>query len=115
MHQGALLGMSNLPAGWCCYVLLCSDGFYDSGVSSNLARHIRKNGLSNHSGAAAPEQPVALVWYESTRDSKGAASRQQKLKAWSEGQRVTKAGKCVPFEGSGKNVWIPLVWFRTTK
>ncbi len=100
--------MPNLPAGWCCYVVVRSDGTYDSGISSNLSQEIRDNSLNNSSADPASEEPIALVWYEPARDRRGATVRQQKIQAWNAGQNHKRSRKCVPFEGAGKNVWIPL-------
>ena len=88
--------------------MLRSDGSYDCGISSNLSQQIRENSLNHGAPEPAQERPIALVWYEPTRNRRGAASRQQKIRAWSEGRNHTRGRKCVPFEGTGKNVWIPL-------
>ena len=108
MSPGARLDLPNLPAGWCCYIVVRSDGMYDCGISSNLSQEIQRNSLNNGSGSPAGEGPIALVWYEPARDRHGATVRQQKIQAWNAGQNHRRARKCVPFEGAGKNVWIPL-------
>ena len=104
-----MLDLPNLPAGWCCYVLLRSDGSYDCRISSNLSQHIRERAFNHNSGEALYEQPIALVWYESTKDRRSAAVRQRLIRDSSQRHNRKRAGKCVPFEGSGNNVWIPLV------
>jgi len=109
MNQGALPDLPALPAGWCCYVLLCSDGSYDCGITSNLPQHVRESTCRTNSGKAPHNQPIAVVWYEAAKQRRNAAIRQQQIKGWNEGRKRNRAGRCVPFEGSGNNVWIPLV------
>jgi len=72
----------DLPSGWCCYLLSCSDGSYYCGATSNLARRIRDHFSGRGSGYTKKLKPVALVWYESHSDRHQATVREKQIKSW---------------------------------
>jgi predicted GIY-YIG superfamily endonuclease len=71
------------PAGWHCYLLLCSNDSYYCGIASNLATRIRDHFSGKGSGYTKKFKPVALVWYESHDDRNHAAARERQIKSWS--------------------------------
>jgi hypothetical protein len=43
VSRGTLRDIPDLPDGWCCYLLLCSDGSYYCGITSKLPSSISPN------------------------------------------------------------------------
>jgi len=74
--------LPELPPGWHCYLLLCFDGSYYCGITSNLTHRIRDHASGKGSGYTKNVKPVAFVWYEPQGDRHGAARREQQIKAW---------------------------------
>jgi putative endonuclease len=55
---------NDLPTGWCCYLLLCSDGSYYCGLASHLPSRLRQHASGRGSSYTKRTRPKALVWFE---------------------------------------------------
>lgn len=57
---------SNSQQTWLVYLLLCSDGTFYTGVTTDLARRIRQHNGEIVGGAqyTRARRPVELAWYE---------------------------------------------------
>ncbi len=97
---------SDLPSGWSCYLLLCSDGSYYCGLAAHLARRLRHHSAGKGTSYTKANQPVALVWYESHQDRQSAAGRERQLKGWSHGKKKKLAEGHASFQGMGVSVWV---------
>jgi len=97
-----------LPTGWCCYILLCSDGSYYCGMSSNLAKRMTHHSTGRGSGYTKKIAPRALVWYEFLTTRQRAAAREKQIKTWSSVKKtILIHGKSASF-CFGTRVWMSL-------
>jgi putative endonuclease len=96
------------PAGWCCYLLLCSDGSYYCGIAANLSRRIHDHGSGKGSGYTKAFKPIALVSYELHRNRHSAAEREKQIKSWSHEKKEELAEGEKRYSGMGKRVTVSL-------
>jgi putative endonuclease len=100
--------LPELPPGWSCYLLLCSDDSYYCGITSNLAQRVRDHSSGKGSGYTKGVKPIALVWYETHEDRHGAAERERQIKGWSREKKKELASGHSDFEGLGTRVMASL-------
>jgi putative endonuclease len=86
----------SLPAGWCCYLLLCSDNSYYCGMTSNLPQRLVHHSSGRGSGYTKGTKPIALVWYEACIDRSSAALRERQLKKWSHRKKLVLTEGALP-------------------
>ena len=103
-----MLKLPELPSGWCCYLLLCSDDSFYCGITSNLAHRIRDHSSGKGSGYTKGANPVALVWYEPHDSRLRAAKRESQIKCWSREKKRRLANGGSAFEGLGRCVLVSL-------
>jgi putative endonuclease len=99
----------DLPAGWCCYLLLCSDRSYYCGIASDLTARIRDHASGKGSGYTKKLKPLALVWFEPHRNRLSAAGREEQIKHWNHEKKRRLAEGEREFEGCGKRIMVSLV------
>ncbi len=99
---------AELPPGWQCYLLLCSDQTYYCGITNNLSRRLRHHASGKGGKYTKGKRPVALVWYEPHRDRDGAASREKQLKSWGHKKKSQLALGRGSLRGVGMSVWVSL-------
>ena len=97
-----------LPDGWCCYLLLCSDDSYYSGITSNLLHRIRDHAHGRGGAYTKSTKPLALVWYALERDRHSAAKRELQIKNWGNEKKKKLASGDQLFAGMGTCVWVSL-------
>jgi len=83
--------ISELPLGWSCYLLLCVDGRYYCGITSNLPQRLRDHRSGRGGSFTSDAKPLALVWYERHNDRSSAARREHQLKSWNHTKKATLA------------------------
>jgi len=99
---------NKFPAGWCCYLLLCSDGSYYCGITTELKQRVRDHASGKGSGYTKGAKPIALVWYEPHPNRSSAARRERQMKNWSHGKKKGLAEGRPQFKGIGAPVWVSL-------
>jgi|GEM_PF-3667789 putative endonuclease len=75
VSRGTVRNIPNFGPGWCCYLLLCSDGSYYCGIASNLATRVRDHASGKGSGYTKEIKPVALVRYDHHTNRRASAPR----------------------------------------
>ena len=67
---------------WCVYLLLCSDGSFYTGVTTDLKRRIRQHNGEIVGGAnyTRSRRPVALAWFEACENRSVAQQREYVLR-----------------------------------
>ncbi|MFQ5724385.1 MAG: GIY-YIG nuclease family protein [Terriglobia bacterium] len=98
----------DLPAGWCTYILLCADGSYYCGITSNLSRRLKHHAKGKGGKYTKEIKPAALAWYQSFENRAGAARRERQIKNWSHRKKVGLVRGDARFDGLGTRVWVPL-------
>ena len=94
------LYLPHLPNGWCCYLLLCTDGSYYCGLTGDLKRRILDHASGKGSNYTKGTKPTALVWFERCPTRELAVQREREIKKWSRRKKELLA----------KNgVWVSLV------
>lgn len=69
------------PAPWYCYLLLCADGTFYAGVTTDLARRLAQHNRGAASRYTRTRRPVCLVYAEPQPDRSSATRRERQLKA----------------------------------
>lgn len=100
--------LSEFLPGWYCYLLLCNDGSYYCGITSNLTNRIRDHASGKGSGYTKENKPVALVWYESHKNRRSAAARENQIKNWNREKKCQLADGEPPYPKIGKLTRVPL-------
>ncbi|MBM4168523.1 MAG: GIY-YIG nuclease family protein [Ignavibacteria bacterium] len=67
--------------GWV-YILLCSDGSYYTGCTSNLEKRINEHSLGVFGGYTSSRRPVELVFSEEFNDIRDAIAAERRIKGW---------------------------------
>lgn len=70
-----------LPKGWSVYVLLCGDGTYYVGITTDIARRLRQHGSGSASRYTRARRPVTLVGLARCADRSAASRLEARLKA----------------------------------
>ena len=71
-----------MAASWT-YILLCSDGSYYVGCTTNLLQRYGEHQAGIHDGYIAARRPVTMVWSEEFPSIDQAISWERRLKRWS--------------------------------
>ena len=100
--------LADLPSGWCCYLLLCSDSSFYCGITSNLPPRLRHHASGKGGAYTKGEKPMALVWFERHPDRHGAAKREAQIKKWSHIKKEKLGRGESPFDQVGTRVWVSL-------
>jgi putative endonuclease len=108
VSRGTLKKFPILPHGWCCYLLLCSDGSYYCGITSNLLHRIRDHASGKGGTYTKAMKPVALVWYCTEPNRHAAAKREQQIKRWGNEKKQKLASGDPAFSGIGSPVSVSL-------
>ena len=67
------------------YILLCADGSYYTGVTSNLEKRLVEHKSSKNKGSYVSKRlPVILVYYEHFMDINQAIEWEKRIKKWSQ-------------------------------
>ena len=108
VRRGTVRTEITFPTGWCCYLLLCADGSYYCGITSDLPTRISDHASGRGGGYAKETKPLALVWYSIERNRRAAADREKQVESWtSEKKRQLAAGKGT-LSGLGRAVIVSL-------
>ncbi len=65
------------------YILLCSDGSYYTGCTSNIEKRIGEHQLGVHKGYTYKRRPVKLVFSTDFSDIRDAIAFERQVKGWS--------------------------------
>ena len=103
-----MIALPDSPKGWCCYLLVCSDGSYYCGIASNLASRVRHHASGKGSGYTKRLKPVALIWFESHPNRHSAAAHEKQIKSWSHEKKRALAEGGREFEGLGIRMMVSL-------
>jgi putative endonuclease len=100
--------VSQLPLGWCCYLILCADRSYYCRITTNLLSRIKHHSSGKGSGYTKGTPPMALVWYETHPDRSSAAARERQIKAWGRAKKTDLAEGRVELGIRARCVWVSL-------
>ena len=106
--MASMATLLEFPSGWCCYLLLCSDGSYYCGITSDLAGRIRDHSSGKGSGYTKGFKPISLVWYESHSNRHSAAERERQIKSWNHDKKRGLAEGEKRYLGMGKRMMVSL-------
>ena len=71
------------------YILLCSDGTYYTGITSNLDKRVEEHQAGKHFGSYTFNRlPVELVYYCHFMDIEQAIVFEKKIKKWSQSKKL---------------------------
>lgn len=80
-------GSNTLKRYWV-YILLCSDGTYYTGNTSNLEQRVIEHNTTRYTDSYTSKRlPVKLVFSEEFSDARLAREYERKLKKWSHGKK----------------------------
>ena len=65
------------------YILLCSDGSYYAGSTTNLEQRIVDHNNGRYGGYTSMRLPVRLGWYQEFTDARDAIILERQIKGWS--------------------------------
>ena len=71
-----------MAASWT-YILLCSDGSYYVGCTTNLLQRFGEHQAGTHDGYTAARRPVTMVWSDEFPSLDQAIDWERRLKRWS--------------------------------
>jgi len=71
-----------MAASWT-YILLCSDGSYYTGCTTNLLQRFGQHQAGDFDGYTAARRPVTMVWSEEFPSLDQAIDWERRLKRWS--------------------------------
>ena len=71
-----------MAASWT-YILLCSDGSYYTGCTTNLLQRFGQHQAGDFDGYTASRLPVTMVWSEAFPSLDQAIDWERRLKRWS--------------------------------
>lgn len=103
-----ILPLSDLPRGWCCYLLLCGDGSYYCGITSDLGQRVRDHTSGKGGGYTKGTKPRVWVWYERHDDRGSAAAREKQIKNWNKTKKLKLSKGQPPFVGLGIPTMVSL-------
>ena len=101
-------GLSDLPTGWCCYLLLCAHSSYYCGIASDLKTRLQHPSTGKGGKHSLVVRPHYLVWCESHSNRRLAAARERQVKNWSHAKKKHLTEGRRPYDTMGKPVWVPL-------
>jgi predicted GIY-YIG superfamily endonuclease len=64
------------------YILLCADGSYYTGCTTNLAQRIRQHETGMFRGYTYTRRPVKLMWCGGCPDIRDAIATEKQIKNW---------------------------------
>jgi len=64
------------------YIVRCNNGFYYTGITSNLKRRITQHNLGIKTSIQNSRRPVKLVYREKYNSRMEAAKREKEIKGW---------------------------------
>lgn len=79
--------MTELPANWSVYILLCSDGSLYTGISTDVERRFRQHQSGDGAKYFRGRQPLCVVYQESGYNRKCASQREYQLKQLSRAEK----------------------------
>jgi len=65
------------------YILLCCDGSYYTGCTTNLEERMYEHHLGIYDGYTSKRRPLKLLWTEEFRDINEAIDAERQIKGWS--------------------------------
>ena len=75
------IGIGSMQSNWCLYVLLCADGTYYTGVTTDVARRLKEhNALSTGAKYTKTRRPVELIYSTAFKDRSSAQKAEYKFK-----------------------------------
>ena len=69
------------PSPWYCYLLLCADGTFYAGITTDVARRVEEHNRGEGSRYTRARLPVILAHAEPQPDRSAATRRERELKA----------------------------------
>ncbi len=69
-------------AAWT-YLLLCSDGSYYAGCTTDLERRVAQHHAGSHDGYTSTRRPVKVVWVGEFQTVLDAIDYERRIKRWS--------------------------------
>jgi putative endonuclease len=89
-------------------LLLCEDGSYYTGITSNLRKRLLDHASGRGSGYTKGTKPIALIWFECHGDRSSASQRERQLKRWSHAKKKALTVGKLKFEDSTRRAWVSL-------
>ena len=72
------------------YILLCADGSYYTGLTTDLEYRLAQHNAGEIPGAyTATRRPVKLVWFDTFPSKHDAFLRERQIKGWSRAKKET--------------------------
>ena len=106
MSRGTL--PDDLPDGWACYLLLCSDGSYCCGIAAHLRSRLRQHASGKGSTYTKGTRPTTLVWFETHPIGQSAAAREKQIKSWSHKKKVGLADGSIDLGPNARRMQVSL-------
>ncbi len=78
--------MNFVMAAWT-YLLLCSDGSYYAGCTTNLEQRIDQHVSGSHGSYTCTRRPVKLVWTGEFQTIHDAIDMERRIKRWSRAKK----------------------------
>ncbi len=70
-----------MKSGWV-YILLCADGSYYTGSTSNLEQRVAQHRSGELGGYTASRLPVSVVFVQQFADIRNAVNAERQIKGW---------------------------------
>jgi putative endonuclease len=80
--------LSDLPIGWCVYLLRLGDGSHYVGMTQRLEERVREHQAGRGPTAVRMRLPVTLTWYEAVPDAATARRLERWLKRRSQAEKL---------------------------
>ncbi len=75
------------------YILICADGTYYTGYTTDLVRRLQKHNLGQGSKYTRSRLPVELVYYEVLPDKSSSLQREMAIKKLSRREKIMLAAR----------------------
>jgi len=73
---------------YCVYILLCSDGTFYTGITSNLDKRLNEHQSGKHFGSYTfDRRPVELKYYVEFTEVERAIATEKQIKKWSKAKK----------------------------
>lgn len=73
---------------WCVYVLQCRDGSLYTGITTDLARRLRKHNAGAGGAYTRAKRPVRLMFQEAHPTRSAALIREHQIKRWPRAKKL---------------------------
>lgn len=74
--------------GWHCYLMLCADNTFYTGITNDLEKRLAAHNNGTASKYTRSRLPVSLAYSEPHCDRSSASKREAKIKKWSRAKKL---------------------------